>query len=245
MDAGVRRYDLASPTPASILPASRWGLDSLTTSADGQWLAASDNAGQRVALWPAGATNGAGVKFLRADNTGTGMIALSPDGAKIAVAYRYDPGLVILHSATGKILHRLELPPRHALAWSPDGRWLAACGTTAQLWDTETWERVPMPALESNHPPAGDVAFSWREQGGSKRLAVVTGGNRVTMIDLARREITATLEAPSQRLIYKLDFSPDDRWLAAACARGEIHLWDLAAMNSRIETEVAGQQVKR
>ncbi len=238
---GVRRYDPAASAPSSILPASRWGLDGLTTSGNGQWLAAADNAGQRVALWPAGATDGAAVKFLRADNTGTGMVALSPDGAKLAVAYRYDPGLVILEVATGKILRRLGLPPRHALAWSPDGRWLAACGTIAPLWDTTTWERVPLPPLDSNHPPAGDAAFSSLEDGSSKWLAIVTGGSRVTLIDLARREITAMIEAPSQRLIYKLDFSSDNHWLAAACARGDIQLWDLAALNFRIAALTVGK----
>ena len=231
--SGVRRYDLASSTPSSVLPASRWGLDSLTMSADGKWLAASDNAGQRVAIWPAGAVDGASVKFLRADSAGTGMVALSPDGSKIALAYRYDPGLVILEVATGKILRRLELPPRHSLAWSPDGRWLAACGTTAPLWDTSTWERMPLPDLESNHPPAGDVAFSSLENGVSKWLAVVTGGNRIALIDPVRREVAATLEASSGRLIYKVRFSPDNRWLAVASARGDIQLWDLRVVNGR------------
>jgi len=228
---GVRRYPVAaSASPVSILPASRWGLDGLTLSSDGQWLAASDNAGLRAAIWPAGATNGARAKFIKA--TSPGMIALSPNAAKIAVAYRYDPGLDIFEVATGQIIRRLELPPRHALAWSPDGRWLAACGTTAPLWDTVAWERVPLPALESNHPPAGDVAFASLEHGSSRWLAVVTGGNRVTLIDLARREIAATLESPSGRLIYKLDFSPDNRWLATACTRGEVHLWDMRMVRS-------------
>ena len=239
---GVLRFDLASLQPSSILPASRWGLDGLTISADGRRLAASDNAGQRVAIWPAGAVDGTSVKFLRAESTGTGMIALAPDGTKIALAYRYDPGLVVLEVASEKIVRRLELPPRHALAWSPDGRWLAACGSSAPLWDTATWERVPLPALESNHPPAGDVAFSSPENGASRWLAVVAGGNRVALVDLARREIAVTLEAPSGRLIYKLDFSPDDRWLAAACARGEIQLWDLRVVNGRKDQ---GQGVRR
>ena len=230
---GVRRFDLSSLQPSSILPASRWGLDCLTISADGQWLAASDNAGQRAAIWPVGAVDGASVKFLRADSAGTGMIALSPDGTKIALAYRYDPGLVILDVATGKALRRLDLPPRHSLAWSPDGNWLAASGTTSPLWDTSTWERVPLPPLESNHPPAGDVAFASLENGVSKWLAVVTGGNRIALIDPARREVAATLEAPSGRLIYKVRFSPDNRWLATACARGEIQLWDLRVVNGQ------------
>ena len=239
---GVRRFELASLQPSSILPASRWGLDGLTISADGRWLAASDNAGQRVASWPAGAVDGASVKFLRADSTGTGMVALSPDGSKIALAYRYDPGLVILDVATGKALRRLDLPPRHSLAWSPDGHWLAASGTTAPLWNTSTWERASLPALESNHPPAGDAAFSSLENGVSKWLAVVTGGNRITLIDPVRREVAATLEAPSGRLIYKVRFSPDNRWLAAACARGEVQLWDLQVVNGRKDQ---GQVVRR
>ncbi len=236
---GVQRYEQSesgsSSMPASILPASRWGLDGLTISADGRWLAASDNAAQRVAVWPVGATNGAGVRFLRADNTGTGEVALAPDGSRIAMAYRYDPGLVILETATGSIQQRLDLPPRHAVAWSPDGRWLAASGSTTPLWDTTNWTRVSLPALEPNHPPAGDAVFSPAEQGVSKWLAAVTGGHRVTLIDLARRAIVATLEAPSGRLIYKLDFSPDRRWLAAACAQGQIQLWDLTVVNAQLE----------
>jgi WD40 repeat protein len=175
------------------------------------------------------------VKFVRAGNTGSGQVALSPDATKIAIAFRYEPGLVVLDVATEKILHRLELPPRHAIAWSPDGRWLAGCGTTVPIWNASTWEPLKMPDLESNHPPAGDVAFSSLENGTVKWLAVVTGGHRIALIDPERRSVAATLEAPSGRLIYKVRFSPDNRWLAAACARGEVQLWDLVALNGRMQ----------
>lgn len=219
---------------ATLLPSARWGWDSLTLSGDGKWVAASDNGGSRVAVWPAGSLEPSRIKFLPTGGSGPGMIALSPDGSKIAVASRYDAWLNIMDVASGDSKERLDLPPRHALSWSPDGRWLAACGTTAPMWDTASWRPVIMPELEANHPPAGDVAFSPAEGGVCQWMAVVAGGSRVVLIDLARREVAAALEAPSRRLIYRLAFSPDRRWLAAACARGEIQLWDLNVASQRI-----------
>lgn len=234
---GVRRYDLATSAWTSVLPAARWGLDSLTPSGDGRWLAASDNAGQRAVVWQTGGADGSNARFLATGNTGCGHIALSRDATRIAIAYRYDPGLVILDVATRRVMKQLDLPPRHALAWSPDGHWLAASGTTAPLWDTGTWEQVPLAVLEPNHPPAGDAAFSSLENGSSKWLALVAGGHRIAILDLSRREIVATLEAPSARLIYKLDFSPDNRWLAVGCARGEVQLWDMTLLRTRLNGE--------
>lgn len=240
---GVWRYPLRGDgARVELLPSARWGWDSLTLSGNGRWIAASDNGGSRVAVWPMGSVDPSQVKFVSMGSLGPGTIALSPDGTRLAVGYRYDPGLLIMDVASGESKQRLDLPARHALGWSPDGRWLAACGTTAPMWDTTSWRPVALPELEPNHPPAGDVTFSPPEGGVCRWMAVVAGGSRVVLIDIESRQIAAVFEAPSRRSIYRLGFSPDRRWLAAACARGEIQLWDLAVANRRMtRNEVAGR----
>jgi WD40 repeat protein len=240
---GVWRYPIGGGgARAALLPGARWGWDSLTLSGNGRWIAASDNGGGRVAVWPSGSADPSQVKFVSMGRLGPGTIALSPDGTRLAVGYRYDPGLLIMDVASGESKQRLDLPARHAVSWSPDGRWLAACGTTAPMWDTTSWRPVALPGLEANHPPAGDVTFSPPEGGVCRWMAVVAGGSRVVLIDLARLQTAAVFEAPARRSIYRLAFSPDRRWLAAACARGEIQLWDLNAAKNRITSEeVAGR----
>lgn len=239
---GVWRYSRGGAgARAELLGSARWGWDCLTSSGDGRWLAAADNGGSRVAVWPVGSADPARVKFLPTGGAGPGMIALSPDGSQIAVASRYDSGLRVMDAASGTTLQQLNLPARHALGWSPDGRWLAACGTTTPLWDAASWGPVVLPVLEPNHPPGGGVAFSPKEGGVCRWMAVVTGGSRVVLFDVARLEIAAVLEAPSRRMIYRVAFSPDHRWLAAACARGEIQLWELNVAARRM----TGNEVPR
>jgi WD40 repeat protein len=215
---GLHRFRAGDQQP--LRPAARWGWDSLCASADGRWFAASDNAGAQIAIWPASDRPNLRALPLSAGG-GPGALALAPDGRRLAVAHRYDPGLLVLDTQSGHILHRLELPPRHTLAWSRDGRWLAASGTTHALWDTDTWKPLALPPLPPNHPPAAGVAFSPDHQ----TLALTTGSTSIALISLRDRQHHLTLHPPGTRLLYQLAVSPDAQWLAAAAARGEIHCW--------------------
>ena len=53
---------------------------------------------------------------------------------------------------------------------------------------------------------------------------------------MATRSIAATLEAPQPRPIYKLSFSRDGHWLAVALSGGEIQLWDVPVIQSRLQS---------
>ncbi|MFN0126611.1 MAG: WD40 repeat domain-containing serine/threonine protein kinase, partial [Verrucomicrobiales bacterium] len=224
--SGLVRFAHGETT--EIFPATPWGWDVLTASADGRWFAASDHARTSVALWPAGDASSARAKFLALKEAGPGQLALSPDGGKAAVTHRYHPGLLLFDTATGQITHRLELPSRHGLAWSPDGRWLAASGTSHLMWDTTTWQQVSLPALAPNHAPAGGVGFAPN----GNVLAVTTGSSTIALICLPERQHVLTLTAPGERSLYQLAFSPDGRWLAAGAARGEVHVWDVVAVTA-------------
>ncbi len=211
---------------------AKWGWDALTASADGQWLAASDTAGARIALWPADSAHVPAekkVRFITGDSDlGAGPIALSPDAALAAVAFRYEPGLRIIKTSDASELRRIDLPPRCAISWSPDGRQLAACGPQHFLWETATWQRRALPHLAANQPPAGAVAFSPLKNGASRLLALVEDNARIVLFDLTTSAIVARLESPEARSIYRLEFSPDHRWLGAATAGGAVLWWDLA-----------------
>ena len=233
---GLVRFSLTDPTKSSVLfekADSGWGGGS--ASADGRWQAANDTMTGRVAVWPAGDKDNARAKFFRDTPMFREETALSPDGAFVATHGFYDPGLIIFDVAKGTVSRRLPLPPRHATAWSPDGRWFAGMGSTFTLWNTATWEPVALPALEPNIFPSTAVVFSWpTADGHSRYLATVTGTSRVALIAMSTRTIVARLEAPQPRPIYKLSFSQDGRWLAAALAGGEIQLWDLPVIESRL-----------
>ncbi len=235
---GLVRFSLTDLTKSSVLfKKADSGWRGVSASADGRWLAANDTMTGRVAVWPAGDKDNARAKFFRDTPMLREETALSPDGAFVATHGFYDPGLIIFDVAKGTVSRHLPLPPRHATAWSPDGRWFAGMGSTFTLWNTSNWEPVALPALEPNVFPSTAVVFSWpMADGRSRYLATVTGTSRVALIAMATRTIVATLEAPQPRAIYKLIFSRDGHWLAAALAGGEIQLWDLPVIQSRLQS---------
>lgn len=223
----------AALAPTSITPASTQGWDALAVSAHSPWMAASDVASSRIALWRSEPSATSIRPRLRPVEHGAGSLAFSPDGTRLAMGFRHHPGVQILNGQSDAIEVRLPLPGGQTLAWSPDGRWLVASGATHVLWDTQSWTVNTLPQIAPCAPPAGAAAFSPSLPGQATGfLALASAGNRVVLVELASRTIVATLEAPEGRVLYQLSFSPDLRWLLAASAQGEIQAWDIAHLRS-------------
>jgi WD40 repeat protein len=76
--------------------------------------------------------------------SGSEGIAVSPDGAHVAVAS--SRGVIIRSLADGQVVHSLQghFMPVFNLAYSPDGRRLATASwdNTAKLWDTDTGREI-------------------------------------------------------------------------------------------------------
>ncbi len=230
---GVRRAD-GTGGPVELLGATTWGWDHLRASADGHWLAVVDSGNDRVALWPAASHTPADVRFLPLDRTlGARTVTLSPDASLAAVGYGYDAGFTVHDCRSGQEIRRFPLPPRHGLAWSPDGRWLAAAGSTFRLMDTTVWRETPLPPLVPNHAPAGAIAFDAKRGAQPCRwMAMTEGDTRLVLVSLPAARRMLTLDAPAPRPIHHLAVSPDGRWLAAAVAGGGIQLWALDSLEA-------------
>ncbi len=123
------------------------------------------------------------------------------------------------------------------VAFSPDGRWLAAAigqfshgpdfptAGRVKLWDTTTWEEVA--TLRGYSAGVWGLSFS----PDSQRLATASGAHRVShpgevkIWDAVTWHELITLEDPASGF-YGVAFSPDGRRLATAGQDGTVKIWD-------------------
>jgi len=65
-------------------------------------------------------------------------------------------------------------------------------------------------------------------------IAFQIGKSRIAMLSAATGGLLATIEHPEARMTRHLAFSPDGRWLAVACAKAVIQLWDIQALRAEL-----------
>ena len=146
-----------------------------------------------------------------------GRLALSPDGARVAVAGGPGERLLVIEVRSGAIQAELRAPSAGvaALAWSPEGASLAAAG------------------IEAAAPPAGATNRP------DKAVAFVSSG-RVLVYELARPAAPRwTLEGPSQE-IAAVAFAPGGRALIGLFKGGALVAWSLADGKAARTVELGG-----
>lgn len=137
---------------------------------------------------------------------GTTAVAVHPDGRTFAAAAQKK--LLILDLQTGKPRAELKLPgeqPPVHMAYSPDGRWLAATGvkTGVWLWDTKTNKRVRTYRSEME-----TCAFAFSADG--SKIAVTDNVLRVYPTD---SEESDDDYSPPENQVVTVRFSPDGKWV--------------------------------
>jgi WD40 repeat protein len=166
-------------------------------------------------------------------------VSFSPDSRYAAVGgYRgnkddieaFGGALKIYDVASGNLLHEhhVETEERYtaenvpALAYSPDGRWLAVRSYNVMLWlDTNVQQFLP--DVIDVDGIGYERAIDWQPTGS---LIAAGGGEKVILIDAETKQIIKTLEGHKDG-ITDLAFSPDGKLLASADANNLVKLWDI------------------
>jgi WD40 repeat protein len=198
-------------------------------SPDGQRLATASQAGGDVRLWDVASGRPASPA---ADDPGAARsAALSPDGGTVAVAAG---GVVFLWDPSTRKQRGQFLPPEHrrftSVAFSPDGRWLAAGipHLGVQVWDAQTHEQVADLREQGRGELIGPVAFS---PGGD----LLACGNTELSFSLWRsadggkgwKYDGAVHNAKDGRSLGSCVAFAPGRDLLATAGAGAVRLWDL------------------
>ncbi len=153
-------------------------------------------------------------------------VAVSPDGILIAAVRHRE--VVLLNPADGKVVGNLTGAehPLNAVAFSPDGKLVAAAGGPAgiggivRLWKT-SGESVAV--LQGHDDSIYGLAFSPDGQ----LLATSSYDKLIKLWDVAAAKETATLKHHTAA-VFDVAFSPDGKTLASAGDDQTVKLWDVA-----------------
>lgn len=168
-------------------------------------------------------------------------LAWQPTASRIAVC-RKDLSIELINSETGKADGTLRMTSELAakstsgnlaVAWSPDGRWLAARNDVlVAIWDTHSQELV------ATSKPGTTFCLSWSSD--SRRLAF--GDNYFVKVwDRDTHESITPQRPPNYQegeVCFAAEFSPNGRWLAYAGAKGMVRLFN--ARTLRHERDLLG-----
>lgn len=174
------------------------------------------------------AQTGATARRLEGAPGRTQHLAVSPDGTVVAASGPFDD-VVLWDLHSGAVLGRVsgkESSRRWRLAFSPDGRWLAATGEDGGVQIIDVAGRVVTHTLHASGLQAFTVAFS----PDSARLAMGTPRGTTEIWDVATQRRTETLPGPAAA-VESVAWTTDGLVLVAMDAGG-VGVW-------RGETQVA------
>ncbi len=218
--AGLQPYSFAYGADGRhlVLADVRGGLFVLDQTKPGQWV--SLEGGLRTPDLPGPASV-----------TGSGGLAMSPDGRWVVAGRDTSNGRATLWDATtGKAVRTLAEDKVHA-TFSADGRWLALAGVKeCALWSVGDWQRrwsLPRAPLLTTE---GAAAIS--EDGAL--MAFARSQDEIKLVRPATGEHVALLSQPDLTTIAGLRLSRDGRRLVAASYEGRVHVWDLEEIRGEL-----------
>ncbi len=150
-------------------------------------------------------------------------LAWSPDGTRLVVCAS-DQVVRVYDGETLRLLRAWPFPWVKSVAWSGDGRWIAAGSFTGAvgLWSAD--DGSPQPAPEAL--PAGAFVMALAFSPDSRTLAVASRFRKeLRLWDVVRRAPAPALEHPD--VLQDVCWSPDGKSLATASLDKLVRVWDV------------------
>jgi WD40 repeat protein/predicted Ser/Thr protein kinase len=219
-DNTVRLWDAATGEPCATLPHPGI-VSSLAYGPDGRWLVTGNYADDRLRIWDAASARvrkeiPVGVRTFR-------IVIVNPDGVRVAATIGDDRGNTSLRIYDVDSGEQLFSADGAALAYSPDGRWLAARpadGKTVLLLDARTH-------TTSAHFPGHERLVYWATfSPDSRRLASCSKDHTVRVWDI-EDGLCQVLRGHTDE-VFAAAFHPDGTRLATAGRDRAVWMWDLA-----------------
>ena len=200
-------------------------------SPDGRWGASVEyRQGTQINLWDLAA--GKRVRTIAMPGFQASRVAFTPDGTRIlAVGKNGQNGSEdkFFEVATSREVQSLPIPA-DAIAFSGDGKWLAAgSGSSVAICDLGAGREVETLAGQL---AAQDLTFS------PDGKLLITGGTALGVWDVASGKLARTVAGGAQSVVL----SPDGRWLAAN-PNGNLEIWDTKTWMRATPSPPAGQFV--
>jgi WD40 repeat protein len=164
---------------------------------------------------------------------GMEYLTLSADGARVAAGNWHGRGVRVWSAGSDEPLVLVSDLTNVSTALSPDGELLAtSTSERIELWRAATGEHLHAHERRRafGNSPA-PLAFS----PDGTLLAFALSNEIVRLIDVRTYATRATLEPPQLEAVLGLAFTPDGKLLGAACGTNHVQLWDLAAIDARLE----------
>jgi WD40 repeat protein len=222
-DKTVRLWDAATGEPCATLPHPSI-VFGLAFGPDGTWLVTGCPFDDRLRVWDVATARVRKEIPLHSGNVRFNSLTLSPDGTRVAASVEdhqfKNQRLTVFDLASGQALFSTR---GVALAYSPDGRWLAvraADNKTVLLLDARTHETsAPFSGHENTVTTAAFSPDSRLLASGSSdrtlRLWPIDGGE-------------CRVLPGHTDVIYTVAFHPSGTRLASAARDGVVWLWDVA-----------------
>jgi WD40 repeat protein len=152
----------------------------------------------------------------------TGDVAVSPDGARLAILTNHMDTVQVRSATTGMLTQVLNANnPIEEIAFSPDGQQIIGADEFGQV---EVWsDKTAVPRmLGTPGPVLNDVAFN----GSGSEFVTVSAIGSVTVWNAQDDQLLEPINAcPSPN---SAAFSPDDSKIVVACTDGSVRVFDAA-----------------